>query len=57
MNKVLLVSGSNRRGNTEYLLLKLKGVIKNSELLNIVLNTGNYTEEQIFSYVWYEIKI
>ncbi len=33
MNKVLLVSGSNRRGNTEYLLLKLKGVIKNSELL------------------------
>lgn len=31
--------------------------ICNSELLNIILSMKNYTEEQIFNYIWYEIKV
>lgn len=33
MAKVLLISGSNRKGNTEYLLSKIKEEIEDSELL------------------------
>ena len=33
MPKVLLISGSNRKGNTEYILTKLNEIIDDSELI------------------------
>ena len=33
MKKILLISGSNRNGNTNYLLNKIKREINNSELI------------------------
>lgn len=33
MKKVLLISGSNRKGNTEYILKKISDKIENSELI------------------------
>lgn len=33
MNKVVLISGSNRKGNTEYILLQLQEALADSELI------------------------
>lgn len=33
MDKIILISGSNRKGNTEYILTKLKEQLTNSELI------------------------
>lgn len=42
MPKILLISGSNRKGNTEYILNRVKDSIKNSEIILLRNKTIEY---------------